>query len=675
MIKEFLSLEGRNIKDVEKILENPKYWEYRKYIKIDSDGFISINKDGWKFFVEIDWRSIEYMPEDIWENFLFDENILYVEEKRDGTEITKLNREQLFYFITEKIFKNRYFSIVDTEDFYVYDEKSGIYKKITDAELKNIFYIILRKKSHKNIINETLEWIKYNKILKREELNIPKNKICLKNGIFNLKTYEIEEFNPEYHFFNQINVNYNPDAECKKIKEVLKLNLPDEKDRNALFELIGYCLLPDNPLQKFFIFEGSGQEGKSKIIELIIKFLGKENTTAIPFQDLSNDKNYCRSKLFGKMLCFFADIPSKELYDMSFIKSIVGEDTVTARSIYGKPFDFKFTGKMLYSANQLPQIPEDNTAIWRRIHMFLFRHKIPDDKKDPDIIDKITTPEELSGLFNEALKRLKILLERKEFSNSMTQEQIRELYLMKSDSVYNFILNCIEDADINNYVTKKQLYSSYISYCSETNKKTIGEKRFTERFLQLKDCNYERLTSGNNKGQYAFFGIKIKKYYNKSESSEESEGCLGKLQNLNVYKDFQKNTSLSSPTSLIPDKSDKNNTVIQDISKGNESVKKCYYCNNISTNSLKITRKEMLNEPKEVEKGKWKNYDEVEEKIPVCFDCLIKHLKNIYRNVGSNKLHGNELLKNGINNDTINELTKKGVITEVMPNQYMLIID
>ena len=482
-------------------------------------------------------ETLERLPESEWIKWLLKMKILKKETRKVNGEsqyVFVVDRDGLFRYITEGIFGGHYFTLSDTEDFYVYED--GIYKKYEDARLRNLFYRILRKKGFRNLINEVTDRIIYSKVIERSQLKIPKNKVCLENCVLNLGTLETEPHSPEYHFFNKIPVKYDPEADCKNIKEDLQLSLPDERDRQAFFELVGYCLWPGNPFQKMFIFVGDGGEGKSRLIDLLVRFLGRQNCTSIPIQDLAADRNYCRATLFGKLLCFYSDISDKELNDFSFIKAITGEDTIKARSIYRPPFDFEFLGKCVYSANKPPRISEDNYAVWRRLLIFEFKQKIPPElrKSKEELKRRWFRDEELSGLLNEALKGLKRLFQNGRFSNERSVEEYRQLYLQRADSVWLFSQRCIEDADMTEYIPKNILYSKYLSYCSERGLKPVGEKVFRELFLKYKAVPYERLSSGKNKGQYAFFGIKVvKKKAPSGEESEKSEGCSQKLP---IYK-------------------------------------------------------------------------------------------------------------------------------------------
>jgi len=74
---------------------------------------------------------------------------------------------------------------------------------------------------------------------------------CL-NGYLNWRTGVLEPHRPTYYSRIQINVNYDPDAQCPNIIKMFQTVLREEDFRKAL-EFIGYCLYRAYPIQKAFI--------------------------------------------------------------------------------------------------------------------------------------------------------------------------------------------------------------------------------------------------------------------------------------------------------------------------------------------------------------------------------------------------------------------------------------
>jgi len=61
-------------------------------------------------------------------------------------------------------------------------------------------------------------------------------------------------------------------------------------------------------------------------------------------------------------------------------------------------------------------------------------NKFEGEKQNPYLLDKLTTPNELSGLLNKALTGLKQLLRTGKFANDKIIDDIRDEYIRRSDS-------------------------------------------------------------------------------------------------------------------------------------------------------------------------------------------------------------------------------------------------
>jgi putative DNA primase/helicase len=88
------------------------------------------------------------------------------------------------------------------------------------------------------------------------------------------------------------------------------------------------------------------------------------------------------------------------------------------------------------------------------------------DKLYLDLIKKLTTPEELSGLLNLALKGLKEPIEAGGFHDTSV-EDTRRFYEEHTNDVNAFLANeCAEDISNRNYYTLvTDLYAAYVTFC------------------------------------------------------------------------------------------------------------------------------------------------------------------------------------------------------------------
>jgi hypothetical protein len=131
----------------------------------------------------------------------------------------------------------------------------------------------------------------------------------------------------------------------------------------------------------------------------------------------------------------------------------------------------------------VPEAYDDSDAFFRRWLIIVFPNQFINEKADPYILQKLTTPEELSGLLNLVLPALKRLLEKGQFSYSKTTEEIREDYIRKSSPIAAFVMDCLE-VDSDAFIIKQDLYNAFAAYCRERKIPCVTKDTFFKNLPQ-----------------------------------------------------------------------------------------------------------------------------------------------------------------------------------------------
>jgi len=95
---------------------------------------------------------------------------------------------------------------------------------------------------------------------------------------------------------------------------------------------------------------------------------------------------------------------------------------------------------------------------------------------DEEIVNKITTSEEMSGLLNWSLKGLKQLRTKRDFSYSKSVNDVRDFWIRKSDSFMAFCLDELNFEQGESIIEKKVMRKAYNDYCKFHKIKTQGDK-------------------------------------------------------------------------------------------------------------------------------------------------------------------------------------------------------
>jgi len=339
--------------------------------------------------------------------------------------------------------------------------------------------------------------------------------IPLLNGILNIKTRELNSYDPNKIFFNKISVYYNPSSECPNIIKHFKTILRTEEEISVLLEIFGYLLLKEYKIEKAFMFVGFGRNGKSKTIELMKRFVGAENCASLPLKAL-HEESFSLSELFSKMANLASDLSKTDLKETGMIKSLIGRDTIQSKRKYLKDLNFVNYAKMIFATNELPRIYDTTDGFWTKWILIEFPFKfvseeqlklVTEDKEkhriiDIDIIEKISTEEELSGLLNYALDGLDRILKQKDFSYSKSTAEVKDLWIRKSDSFTAFCYDHIEE-DSNTIIKKEDLRKVFYKYRKKhKNLPGVSDKAMKITLENMfgvsdsQDSNYDRVWKG-----------------------------------------------------------------------------------------------------------------------------------------------------------------------------------
>jgi len=405
----------------------------------------------------------------------------------------------------------------DKDTIFMWDETEN---KFIDAEskLKTHIHSLMPYLAGTSFLREVLERIRNETRVSLEEVD-PPNFILLKNGIYDLRQRKfIHSANPEfkdylykYLFTSRIDAEYNPEIkECPAIDAFFR-QVVREENVQLLYEIVGYCLLSGYPIHALFILHGSGANGKSTYLNLLQKFLGENNVSNASMQALTEDK-FVFSTLYGKKANIFADLPKEAIKEFGLIKALTGNDGVVGQHKFKKPFTFINSAKLIFACNQIPAVYDETDALYRRLIIVDFPNSFEGDKADINLLEKLTTKEELSGLLYRAIESLYSILE-KGFTYAASKEERKEMFLMKSDSVRAFVQKCVEKGGADDEIDKEDIFSCYKAFCEKYRLNSVESSLFFKKFRRFVEFEFHEVRKiVNGKRKRLFSGVSIAEY-------------------------------------------------------------------------------------------------------------------------------------------------------------------
>jgi putative DNA primase/helicase len=487
--------------------------------------------------------------------FLFEQRNLGQQSVEVLTKLALKKRGEATETIVKNITQEKYiYTTRDDEraEMWIYHE--GIYIPQAKTYIKEYCRQVLGNAYTTSLANDVIAKIETDTYIDQKKFFSEKNleEIATKNCLLNVVTKETRNFTPKEIFFNKIPIEFDEDKDCPAIKKHFVEVLKNSQDLPVIQELFGFLLLKEYRYEKAFMFIGTGRNGKGKTIDLMKSFLGPENCASVPLQQFEDD-NFAKGEMFKKMANLAGDLDSRALKHTGSLKTLTGRDLISAARKFLPRVHFVNYAKMVFAANQIPQTYDLSPAFFMRWIMLEFPYTFLTEEeinnlaieeqtnckiRDPEISKKIQTEEELSGLLNFALEGLGRLIKKKDFSYSKSTEEVKKMWIRKSDSFAAFLMDCVVE-DHDSITTKQELRFAYGKYCQDHKLKMVSDKSIKHTLTTTYAVSEDREKIEGER-VYLWHGIKL------VEDKDELEKWLDKKvqEEQEKQKEEQKNDEI-----------------------------------------------------------------------------------------------------------------------------------
>lgn len=315
-----------------------------------------------------------------------------------------------------------------------------------------------------------------------EKLDTRCHLLGFENGVYDLEIKEFREGRPEDWITFSTNINYieyNPhDIIYDEINRFFSQVYTGDKMKEYVLLLLSSFLNGNIREEKFYIWTGSGSNGKTKVIDLFEKTMG-EYCIKFPITLLTQKRassnsataEIARSK--GKRFASLQEPGDDEKLNCGLMKEMSGGDKIQARGLYKDPIEFNPQFKMVLICNHLPKTPNsDDDGTWRRIRVNPHTSKFTDN---PDKNNPLEFPIDLdlSKRFNEWKEYFMSLLIQyyKQYCTDGLQEPDEVLictkeYQKRNDYHREFCDQCL-CKDNSGSLTENELFNSFKYWIKE----------------------------------------------------------------------------------------------------------------------------------------------------------------------------------------------------------------
>jgi putative DNA primase/helicase len=407
------------------------------------------------------------------------------------------NENKLHTRCAESIMKDHTFrTLRDTKEILYYE--NGVYRQNGGILIEEECQKRVRN-SNTRLCNEVINTIRRSTYTDRSKFESIPNLVNLKNGIYDIENDVLLSHSPKYLFRIQHPIEYKKGVSSEEFIKFLETCLIDQKDRVTILEEMASIFLYNMKFEKAFLHEGIGSNGKSTCFHVLDSLAGEENTSHVSIHELAENR-FASSRLDGKCLNSCAEISDDELKQTRKLKSLISGDTIEAEKKGVQMFPMKNFAKMFFAANKLPEINKFGEAELRRFIVTRWNQKFKSNptqeeldngiiKSDIELNVKLTTPENLSGIFNLIIIHAKKLIHQKRFSYEQSVEQLQREWKEKEDTIETFATLHLKPVN-GNEVAKSVVFGQYEIWCNENKIIPKSQREFNSRiknFLRLDD--------------------------------------------------------------------------------------------------------------------------------------------------------------------------------------------
>ena len=312
--------------------------------------------------------------------------------------------------------------------------------------------------------------------------------VNVRNGLYNLRTRTLQEHDHQYYSMMQIPHRYDKGVIPYRFLKFLTSCHPDDMRKvKTVIEMMSLCLIRDDIAEKSFLNVGSGSNGKSICLEFLGCVLGKANISTDSIHEISYDR-FATSDLLGKFANICADIESHELKNTGNLKKIISGDRIRGQKKYGHAFPFEPSVKMIFSANQLPEVFDDSDGFYRKWEIIQWDKRFFGSDRDFSVKTIKSDKNELSGMLGIMLYHAGILSKTNRLSYARSTKETRELWKEKSDPIELFVSTEIR----RNTEARSSVYDVYVRYkawCMEMDRIPATNTKFNKT---MQNNGYEK---------------------------------------------------------------------------------------------------------------------------------------------------------------------------------------
>ena len=315
------------------------------------------------------------------------------------------------------------------------------------------------------------------------------------NGILDLRTGELRPHDRAAYITKLAPVVYDPDATLQLWDDFLaEATGGDVALMLWLQKAVGYTLTGSTAEERLFFVHGPAATGKSTFLEAIRATMGDYARTA-DFETFLQRRHVGGPRPDIARLAGARFVPSIEVecgkrLAEGLVKVLTGGDTVTARELYAREFEYRPAFKLWLAANDAPAMEASDEALWRRILRVPFDAVIPKDRRDPAVKATLGDPDIAGAAILAWAVRGCLAWQRDGLGECPAVTRATADLRADMDRLRDFLAECCV-LNANAWAATADLRGAYETWCKENGEKELSGRAWRER-LRANGCTPSR---------------------------------------------------------------------------------------------------------------------------------------------------------------------------------------
>ena len=327
----------------------------------------------------------------------------------------------------------------------------------------------------------------------------------VRNGTLGLRTMAFREHDPKDKITMLANVDYDPDACYDRFDKFIEGIMTGDSEKAVFLQKsLGYALSGDTRHEcMFFLYGETPRNGKNTLMESILGTFGDYGAAVQP--ETIAQKNVVNShaptedisRLAGRRLVNISEPKRGLVINSAQVKNMSGNDTITARFLHEKSFEFKPQFSLYINTNYLPDITDMTLFESNRVNIIPFERHFEEWEQDKTLKTEFAKPEAKSVILNWLLGGYRLLC-KEGFKTPASVREATERYSQESNRIKLLMDDrLIEDGASE--VKTSDVYNTYKSWCADNGCYPENSKHFNQALRQIGNIARKRPQTGGEK--------------------------------------------------------------------------------------------------------------------------------------------------------------------------------